>query len=101
MELKIFTVHDSKVGAYLQPFFMRSRGEAIRAFITVVNDRQSQFYSHPEDYTLFEVGTYDDQTGRVEAHHVLEPLGLAKQYHHGYDNAASNIKNPEGDKCVL
>ena len=31
MLLHLFTVHDAKVEAYMAPFFMRSKGEAIRS----------------------------------------------------------------------
>ena len=63
--LKVFCVHDSAVGAYLQPFFMRSKGEAVRGFTEVCNDSESQFNKSPRDYVLYEIGDFDDQTGRI------------------------------------
>ena len=51
MILKMYTVFDSKVGAYLPPFFLRSNGEAVRSFITTCNDPKHSFYKYPGDYT--------------------------------------------------
>ncbi len=57
---KVFTIYDSKSEAYLQPFFLLTRGQAVRAIRDCVSDRDHQFGRHPEDYTLFELGTFDD-----------------------------------------
>lgn len=57
---KIFTVFDTKVEAYLTPFYMKSKGEAIRSFTEACNDPQTMFFKHPEDYVLFELGDYSD-----------------------------------------
>ena len=56
---KIFCVYDSKSEAYLQPFFMKTVGEAVRAITDVVNTPDHTFNNHAADYTLFEVGTFD------------------------------------------
>jgi len=60
MKTKVYTIFDSKTAAYLQPFYLRSNGEAIRAFTEAVNDPKSTFYKYPEDFILFEIGTWDD-----------------------------------------
>ncbi len=79
MLLRAFTVYDSKVEGYLRPFFMQTPNEAIRAFTELVNDPQHQFGKHPEDYTLFEIGTFDESNGSIESiSHV--GLGLALNF---------------------
>lgn len=82
MKLKVFSVFDSKVGAYLTPFFSRSTGEAIRAFTQAANDSQTQFCKFAEDFTLFEIGEWDDQNSKFEllASHVS--LGKAIEFIH-------------------
>ncbi|RYF45625.1 MAG: hypothetical protein EOO38_15670 [Cytophagaceae bacterium] len=65
MKLKIFAVYDSKAEAYLQPFFMPSRGTALRAFTDAVNDPQGSFQKHAADYTLFELGEYNDADASI------------------------------------
>ncbi len=59
----VFAVYDSKSEAYLQPFFMPTKGSALRAISDCVNDAQHQFAQHPEDYTLFHLGTFEDNSG--------------------------------------
>lgn len=80
MKSKFFTVYDSKTEVYLQPFLMQTKGAAIRAFADTVNDQSSQFAKHPEDFTLFEIGEYDDTTANMIAYDVKQPLGLAKEF---------------------
>jgi len=53
MIMKMFSCYDSKAEAYMQPFFMNAKGQALRAFADLVNDGQSQFSKHPEDFVLF------------------------------------------------
>jgi len=80
MKYKVFAVWDQKVGEYLQPFFMRTYGEAIRAWCEVVNDKNSQFYKHGEDFTLFELGDYDGSTGQFGNHHTPISHGKALEF---------------------
>ena len=80
MLLKIFSVYDSKVGAYMQPFFMRSKGEAIRGFTEIANDGKSSISVHPEDYTLFELGEFFDDSGVLSAHKTPISIGLALDF---------------------
>lgn len=80
MILKVFTIYDSKLEAFMQPFFMQSKGAAIRAFTDTVNDRSTQFNKHPSDFTLFEIGEYDDQKGNLANYTSKNSLGLAVEF---------------------
>lgn len=82
MTNKIFTVYDSKVEAYLTPFTMRTLGEAVRAFTELVNDPKTQFNKYPGDYTLFEIATFNLDTGTITPHSVIINHGLAVEYLH-------------------
>lgn len=57
---KLYTVYDVKAEYYVMPFVFKSNGEALRWFSDAVNAFDNRFYAHPEDYVLFEVGTYDN-----------------------------------------
>lgn len=65
MILEVYAVFDKQVGAYMQPFFMRTLGEAGRAFSEAVNDPSTGFFKHPGDYALCVVGVFDDATGKL------------------------------------
>lgn len=80
MLLKVYAVYDSKVEAYLNPFVMRSRGEALRGFESAVNDPQTSFCRHPADYTLFEIGEYDESSGLLKPHSVHVSCGVAVEF---------------------
>jgi len=80
MKLKIYTVYDSKMEAYLQPFFMHAKGQAIRTFSDMINDPQHNFHKHSEDFTLFELGTYEDSTAEITPYPTPISLGLALEF---------------------
>lgn len=63
--MKILAVHDSKVNAFSQPFFLRTQAEAMRGWIEVVNEPSTQFNKHPEDFNLFLLGDFDEDTGLI------------------------------------
>lgn len=77
MTFKIYAVFDTAVGAYMQPFFLRSKGEAIRGWLDAVNDDKTQFNKHPKDFTLFEIGEYDEETGNVQGYPAKIACGTA------------------------
>jgi len=69
---KIFCVWDDKAKAYLPPFFLPEVGMAVRVFGDCINDATHNFGRHPEDYTLFRLGTFDQSKGLLVAEATLE-----------------------------
>ena len=66
----VYSVFDSAVELYLQPFFMRTDREAVRAVSTVLADANHQFARSPEEYVLFTLGVFEEATGRfVQTEH--------------------------------
>lgn len=65
MITKVFSVYDSKAKAYGVPFFMPSSGVAVRAFSDLSNDPQSMVFRHANDFVLYEIGSFDDNSGRL------------------------------------
>lgn len=59
MTQQVFTVYDSKAEQYLAPFVTNTVGVAERMFSELVNQDGHQFNRHPEDYTLYRIGTFD------------------------------------------
>lgn len=80
MQYKMFSVFDSKVSAFMTPFFMRTSSEALRAFEDSVNAEKSGFKAHAEDYTLFELGSWDDQTAKFDLLATPHSLAVAIQF---------------------
>jgi len=75
--LKCFTIHDSKAGVYARPFFLQSAGVAMRIFGDMANDPNDPVGSHPEDYTLFEIASWDEDTARFTQDGALRSLANA------------------------
>lgn len=65
MKILAFAVFDKKINAFMPPFFCRTEGEAIRSFSDAAQDSGHMFAKHAEDYTLFKVGAFDDNAGRL------------------------------------
>ncbi len=75
MILKTFVIYDSKVEAYNAPFCFPSRGQALRQFQDLANDRQSIIFKHAADFTLFEIGEFDDANAMVL---IMDHINLGK-----------------------
>lgn len=67
MKFKAVTVLDHVANVFSQPHFVQSLGVAHRSFTDVVNGRagESPLALHPEDYSLYELGEFDDQAGAL------------------------------------
>lgn len=76
MILKIFSVRDNAVDAFLQPFFSPTHGSAIRSLTEVVNDENHTFHKHAADYSLYLLGEFDDATGVITVSDPHRILGL-------------------------
>lgn len=76
----VLSVFDSKIGEFNSPFFMRTRGEALRGWTDVCNDPSTDFHKFSEDYALMEIAEYDEETGKFMNLDAPLNLGLAAQY---------------------
>lgn len=76
MQLRIYSVRDAKAELFNQPFFKNTHGEAERAFRELRQDPKSFINKYPDDFDLYYVGTYDDQTGKIDA--LDTPQHIAK-----------------------
>lgn len=75
MKNKIFTIYDQKAKAYLQPFYSNNNATAVRIISDLTNDPDHTFSKHPEDYTLQEIGSFDEETAEIIA--LDKPLTIA------------------------
>lgn len=78
--LSVYSVYDSKVEAFMQPFFMKTDGEALRSWMDIVNEKSSVFAKHPEDFTLMKLGEYDERSGKFSNEATPRSLGIALQF---------------------
>lgn len=64
----VFSVFDTVAKAYLRPFFGPTTEFAIRAFRELCEEPGHQFNRFPEDYVLYELGTFDEMKGQLAGH---------------------------------
>lgn len=105
MKLLAFSVFDTKTDAFARPFFCKSIGEAMRSWESISNDPQSEICKFPADFTLFQVGEFDETTGKLTPLDAAKNLGTALQakarpadqlpmFPEGRrDSAASSVRN--------
>lgn len=73
----IFAVLDTKIGYFGTPFFAQNSAYAVRMFRDAALDPSTLFAKHPEDFFLYRLGTFDGESGYVEALSKPENLGSA------------------------
>lgn len=67
MKLYAYSLFDSAAHAFTTPFFVHSDGLAVRVFQDNVNSKnESNISMHPDQFTLFKIGTFDDGTGHFQ-----------------------------------
>lgn len=80
MQLKVFAIRDSKAEIFNLPFFNKTPGEAERNFKSLVNDGKSTVSQYPDDFDLYYLGEYDDQSGVVKSldtpQHIVKAVQL-------------------------
>lgn len=77
MTLTCFCIHDSKAEAFITPFFQPTQALALRLFSDAANDPSSMICKHSEDYTLFELGTFNSLSGMTTFHASPKSIALA------------------------
>lgn len=64
MLMQIIAVRDNRIEAFMQPTFVAHPGQGVRAFQDHCQDEKTDFHRHPEDFDLYLLGEYNDQTGQ-------------------------------------
>lgn len=68
MKFKVLSIRDRAADIFSQPMFFGSVGAGIRSFGDEVKrvDPNNNLNKHPEDFDLYQIATYDDETGEFE-----------------------------------
>ena len=66
--------------AFRSPFYLHMEGEAVRAFADMANDKNHPVGQHPEDYTLFCLGDWNDQSAKATSFDTPKSFGLAIEH---------------------
>lgn len=90
MKVIICAVRDSATLAFMQPFFARTPAEALRSFALAANSEDHQFSRYSADYTLFQIGEFDDQSGTITPNAPVS-LGVAAEFRRPETAAAAQM----------
>lgn len=61
----LYTVHDKAVHHYRGVVCLSSERDALDQFTVLVNDPTTAFHKHPHDFTLMQVGVFNNDTGEI------------------------------------
>ena len=70
MKLGVFVIYDSKAMVYARPMYIHNDAMAMRMAHDVRHNEETDIFRHPEDFTLFKLGEYDDSDASF---HLLTP----------------------------
>lgn len=80
MKLKVLACFDSKAGVFSVPFFLTTVSLGLRAFSDAANIPDHAINKHPEDYSLFLLGEWNDENGAFIALPEPKSLGNALNF---------------------
>jgi len=73
--MEMYSIKDNKVGTFNKPFSAVNKQDATRMLHTACNDPQVQLSMYPEDFDLYHVATFNEQTG-----HITGPVDNNNRY---------------------
>jgi len=78
--LKIFSIYDGKIRSFMRPFLDAHTGSALRSFEQACKEPTSPFAQFPADFVLYEVGTFNEETGQTNSYSPNIQIAAAIDY---------------------
>jgi len=76
MKYFVVAIRDSAVKAFMQPGYAPSEEAGVRSFKNLFSqDGPNPLKQNPEDYALFHIGYFDDNTGKLDS---IEPNQICR-----------------------
>lgn len=75
----LYSVFDQKAQVYGTPFSCINESIALRSFAHAANDLGTDIGVYPVDFTLYELGTFDEDTGILQPVPAPRPIVCALQ----------------------
>lgn len=97
MMLKMYTIYDKKTKLYHPPHYCHNKEHAMRMFIQIMCKAGDTMSLYPQDFQMWELGTFDDCTGRIKTTQnptlVCEVLDLVQSY----EETKQQLQNRQGN----
>lgn len=79
-KLNVYAIRDNKTEAYMSPFFLQNDNVMKRALIGAKDDPNSMLAKHPEDYGVYSLGTYEQNSGVLDSHEPIHVINVIDLY---------------------
>lgn len=79
MKLTMYSLYDSAAEAYMRPFFFLTDGQAIRSFEDICMDATHEVAKHPECYSLWKIGYFQDNNATLIQNESISCLSRAHE----------------------
>ena len=81
MKMIVVSIKDRAADAFARPAFVPSVGVALRSFQDEINraSEDNQMFQHSDDFDLYELGEFDDNSGLFDLFESPKLLTLGKQ----------------------
>lgn len=79
--LKAYSIRDVRVEAYNRPSFVQNEAVMKRSVEDALMTESHAFALHPEDFQVYYIGEFDEETGKFEAvapEHVFNVVDCKK-----------------------
>lgn len=76
MKINMYAIKDRQLDAFMLPFPAQTNGAAIRSFGNHTKEEGHPVAQHPDDYSLYHLGDYDDQVGKMTS--LETPVKIAE-----------------------
>lgn len=70
MIVKTYAVFDKKVGTFQMPFNASHAQVALRIFEQGLNSKETLLNQYPEDFSLWQIAEFNDETGEYTKSHA-------------------------------
>lgn len=92
MKINAYVIYDSKARIYNKPFYFLNDQVALRAASDICSDQNSDVANHPEDFSMFKIGTYDDETAMLLQ---LSTPEIVVRFHEIAGQSPDNLATPD------
>lgn len=79
MKSQAFSIYDTKAKHFDKIQLLFTKGEAIRSFTMISNNKETMISKTPEDYSLFHLGEFNHDNG------IFTPIDAPEQIVTGLD----------------
>lgn len=78
--MNVMIIRDMKSQLFLRPNMAASVADGVRAMEIMVNEGESMIRRFPNDFRLYNAGTFDPLTGKFDIKEDFEDLGSAADF---------------------